>query len=126
MWYDDRYPIAFVKRAGGKVFNLNVEGLFKTSDDWGPSYEEKLINGELIEVTERSAKAYLRRPRGKVIDSPLPAPQPNRIPVRLWVHRDSRNDDRYNVFAKISEPDERHLYAEIKIGPDGLYLEGGE
>ena len=57
---------------------------------------------------------------------PLPAAQPSRVPVRLWVHKDSRNDDRYNVFAKISEPDERHLYAEIKIGPDGLYLEGGE
>jgi hypothetical protein len=55
----------------------------------------------------------------------LPAKQPatKRVPVRLWVHRDSRNDDRYNVFAKISPPDHAELYCEIHSDADGFYVE---
>ena len=121
MWSDDRYPIAFVKRAGGKVFNLNVDGMFKTSDDWGASYEENLINGEMIEVTEESAKAYLKRPRRKIIDPP--APQPKRIPVRLFVSADVRWGDRYIVSVKDGNPNpERHQ--EIKFDRSGFYVEG--
>lgn len=116
MWSDDRYPIAFVKRAGGKVFNLNVDGMFKTSDDWGASYEEKLINGELIEVTEESAKAYLKRPRRKIIDPP--APQPKRTPVRLWHNPDSEDGMVFVSDVRVLAEDQ-----EIKCGPSGFYVE---
>lgn len=116
MWSDDRYPIAFVKRAGGKVFNLNVDGMFKTSDDWGASYEEKLINGEMIEVTEESAKAYLKRPRRKIIDPP--APQPKRTPVRLWHNPDSEDGMVFVSDVRVLAEDQ-----EIKCGPSGFYVE---
>jgi hypothetical protein len=58
----------------------------------------------------------------------LPAKQPatKRVPVRMWVHRDSRNDDRYNVFAKISPPDHAELYTEILHDADGFYVEVSE
>jgi len=118
MWSDDRYPIAFVKRTGGKVFNLNVDGLFKTSDDWGQGYEEKLTNGELIEVTESSAKAYLRRPRRKIIDPQ--SPQPKRTPVRLWK---SPDDNRQIVWA-CSEDMSNDSWQEIKFYGSGFYVEG--
>ena len=49
------------------------------------------------------------------------------IPVRLWVRREMRSDSgRYYVSLKISPPSDGFTYDEIKIGPDGFYVEGGE
>ena len=46
------------------------------------------------------------------------------IPVRLWVRREMRSDSgRYYVSLKISPPSDGFTYDEIKIGPDGFYVE---
>ena len=50
-------------------------------------------------------------------------PTTKRLPVRLWVHGDSRNDERYNVFAKISPPAQHELYREIKFDGTQFYIE---
>ena len=56
-------------------------------------------------------------------DLPVAVPAVKRVPLRLWVHRDSRNDDRYNIFAKISPPDNAELFLEIKHDGDGFFVE---
>ena len=46
-----------------------------------------------------------------------------RAPLRLWVHREAALNDRCNVFAKTTEPDNRDLYLEILLDDDGFYVE---
>ena len=56
-------------------------------------------------------------------DLPVAVPAVKRVPVRLWVHRDSRNDDGYIVFAKISPPQDAELYSEIHSDGNGGWFQ---
>ena len=57
-------------------------------------------------------------------DLPVAQPAVKRVPVRLWVHRAFLNDDRYNVFTKISPPQSAELYREIHSdGNGGWFVE---
>lgn len=91
IWSDDRYPIAFVKHASGQVFNLNVDSVLKQSDDWHQGYVDQLTKGELVEVTEFSAKAYLKRQRSasQIQKSAEPDPEEwvtqDRVPDRTGI-----------------------------------------
>lgn len=101
IWSDNRYPIAFVKHADGKVQNLNVDLVFKQSDDWNQSYEDQLTNGELVEVTEFSAKEYLKRPRSasQIPKSAEPDPEEwvtqDRVPDRTGIDQWRRVDSKH-------------------------------
>lgn len=124
IWSDNRYPIAFVKHASGQVFNLNVDSILKQSDDWDGGYEEQLANGELVEVTEFSAKAFLKRPRSASQIPKHEPPKPNRIPVRLYWYYG-------NVVACFAHsPPTDPSFVEIKLDPQmiisgsGFYVEG--
>lgn len=124
IWSDDRYPIAFVKHADGKVQNLNVDSILKQSDDWNQGYEDQLTNGELVEVTEFSAKAFLKRPRSASQIPKHEPPKPNRIPVRLYWYDG-------NVVARFAHsPPTDPSFVEIKLDPQmiisgsGFYVEG--
>lgn len=124
IWSDDRYPIAFVKHADGKVQNLNVDSILKQSDDWNQGYEDQLTNGELVEVTEFSAKAFLKRPRSASQIPKHEPPKPNRIPVRLYWYDG-------NVVARFAHsPPTDPSFVEIKLDPErhisdsGFYIEG--
>lgn len=77
----------------------------------------------------KCAKYYVRDFRDvrcKRKDIPSPAQAVKRVPVRLWVHSDSRNDERYNVFVKLTPPAESNLYREIMHDAYGFYVEGEE
>lgn len=123
IWSDDRYPIAFVKHADGKVQNLNVDSILKSSDDWNKVYEAQLASGELVEVTEFSAKAYLKIPRSASQIPKHEPPKPNRIPVRLYWYDG-------NVVARyVHTPPTDPSFVEIKLDPQmiisgsGFYVE---
>ena len=124
IWSDNRYPIAFVKHADGTVQNLNVDLILKQSDDWNQGYEDQLTNGELVEVTEFSAKAFLKRPRSASQIPKHEPPKPNRIPVRLYWYYG-------NVVACFAHsPPTDPSFVEIKLDPQmiisgsGFYVEG--
>lgn len=132
IWSDNRYPIAFVKHANGKVQNLNVDLVLKQSDDWQQRYEEQLTNGELVEVTEFSAKAFLKRPRSASLIPKHEPPTPNRIPVRLWGIREYLHKQGMAVLccpASVGPPTNED-WVEIKLDPQlnitasGFYVEG--
>lgn len=124
IWSDNRYPIAFVKHDDGKVQNLNVDLVLKQSDDWHHGYEEQLTNGELVEVTEFSAKAFLKQPRSASQIPKHEPPKPNRIPVRQYWYDG-------NVVARYGHtPPTDPSFIEIKLDPEmiisgsGFYVEG--